>query len=201
MTGSARDPIYTIGHSNGTLDGFLDLLEARQITALVDVRSRPFSAYAAQFNQPDLQPAVEARGIRYLFMGRELGGRPAGEEYYDEDGYVLYAKVAQAGFFLSGITRLERGMTQFRVALMCSEEDPTDCHRRRLIARVLAARGVAVLHIRGSGATQTEDDLRRAQGGPPPELQPALFDLGEVEAWKSIRSVLRRKGPPPSSGS
>jgi hypothetical protein len=92
-------------------------------------------------------------------------------------------------------------MTQFRESLMCSEEEPTDCHRRRLIARVLAERGVHVLHIRGSGVTQTEDDLRRTQGGPAPDLQPAMFDLAKVEAWKSIRSVLRRKGPPTSSGS
>jgi uncharacterized protein (DUF488 family) len=195
--------IYTVGHSNQTMERFLALLERHGIQILVDVRSHPYSRYVPHFNRPALEDAVERKGVQYLYLGEELGGRPVGGEYYDAKGYVLYGRVAKAPFFRKGIERLEDEAALSRVALMCSEEDPTNCHRRLLIARVLAGEGVAVVHIRGDGALQ---DPSAFELPVQPTTQLSLFDLtdsadttGEEDAWKSIRPVSPRR--PPSSSS
>ena len=91
-------------------------------------------------------------------------------------------------------------MQKYRVALMCSEEDPAHCHRHLLVARVLVARGVPVQHIRGDGRLQAETDLAAAQArATVPEGQMPLFDLEETTVWKSTRSVLPKNTRPPSS--
>jgi len=160
----AARPIFTIGHSSQAPDDFCALLGQHQISVLVDVRSYPYSKYATQFNRETLKAALTERGVRYAYLGDELGGRPQDERFYDETGRVDYAKLAEAEFFLRGIARLEKSRAAYRLALLCSEEDPGGCHRRLLIGRVLAGRGVEVRHIRGSGDVQSEADLAAQQG-------------------------------------
>jgi uncharacterized protein (DUF488 family) len=194
-----RLPIFTIGHSNQSLSTFLELLRGRQIAVLGDVRSRPYSRYAPQFNAPALKPALTAAGIQYLHLP-QLGGRPDGPEFYDAAGHVVYSLVEQAPFFLDGIARLETGRRKYRIALMCSEEDPAHCHRHLLVSRVLEARGIPVAHILGDGTLLAERDLAAVQAqAARPEGQPPLFDLEETTVWKSTRSVLRKDPRPPSS--
>jgi uncharacterized protein (DUF488 family) len=188
-------PLYTIGHSNQTLDAFIELLKTHAIEVVTDTRSSPYSKFVSQFNRQELEQALKDAGIKYLFMGQELGGRPNDESYYDDDGRVLYYRVARDPVFLKGVERLEAGMQKYRVALMCSEEDPAVCHRHLLIARVLAERGVSILHIRGDGSVQTEADVRGEEQG-------FLFDVPEEDiTWKSLRSVSRKKPQPSSSAS
>ena len=194
--------IYTIGHSNHGLPEFLALLARQRIEVLVDVRSRPYSRYTPHFAAQALQAAVTGAGCRYLFLGRELGGRPEGAEYYDDSGRVDYARVARSSLFRAGIDRLHAGVARYRVALLCAEEDPTGCHRRRLVGRVLAEEGVAVLHIRGDTTINSEAEIAAAEAPAAPTNQLSLF--GEMEKpveWKSIRSVLpggpRRTSSPP----
>jgi uncharacterized protein (DUF488 family) len=197
--GDAQRCLYTIGHSNHPLDSFLGLLDAHTIQVLVDVRSQPYSKYTPHFASRQLKAAVTAREILYLYLGKELGGRPDGAEFYDADGYVRYDFVAESPLFLEGITRLEQGIQRYRVAAMCAEEDPAGCHRRLLIGRVLATRGTTVLHIRADGSVQREEefgatDALRHAGG-----QLTLFPDEEVREWKSTRSVLRKEPPRTSS--
>src|SRR5690242_990206 len=120
----SRPSIYTIGHSNHPLDGFLALLAQHNIQVLVDTRSQPYSKYASQFNSHPLGESLRANGIRYVFMGKELGGRPRDECFYDEKGYVLYGRIAESEPFLQAIGKLEKGMQTHTIALLCSEEDP-----------------------------------------------------------------------------
>ena len=182
--------IFTIGHSNHPFDTFLDLLRSQHIEVLVDVRSQPYAKYARHFNGQDLKAAVPDAGIRYLFLGRELGGRPRGAEFYDSEGYVLYDRVAESALFLGGISRLEKGIEKYRVALMCGEENPAGCHRRLLVGRVLTARGITVNHIYGDGRVRTEAELAQDEAdGARAGGQLALFETQEVIPWKSIRSV------------
>lgn len=191
--------IYTVGHSNHTLEKFLDLLTTHGIEVLVDTRSQPYSKYAVHFNARELRTAVNARGLGYLFLGKELGGRPEGAEFYDTEGYVLYSRVAESPLFLAGLSQLETAAAQQRVALLCSEEDPAVCHRYLLIGRVLAQRGVSLQHIRGDGRLQTDTEVE-AEAQPDDGGQQALFADEEVSEWKSIRSVLPKKPPPSFSG-
>jgi uncharacterized protein (DUF488 family) len=181
--------VFTIGHSNHPPETLVDLLKKHDIQVVVDTRSSPYSRYVPHFNKEELEQTVCRAGLKYLFMGGELGGRPQGDEFYDEKGHVLYYRVAEAPFFLAGIERLENGIRQYRVALLCSEEDPATCHRQLLISRVLAEHGVKVQHIRGDGTVQ--DDSQQANG-----KQLLLFDLPEENPWRSLRPILRKEQPP-----
>ena len=188
--------IYTIGHSNHTQEAFVALLRRHEIEVLIDTRSAPFSRYAPQFNKETLKSAVSAQGIKYGFYGRELGGRPEGDEFYDAQGHVLYAEVAGSQLFQDGLARLVSGAKKCRVALLCSEEDPNVCHRRLLIARVLEELGVQVAHIRGDGRLETEGELQMVEAQERTR-QPSLFGSEpENEAWKSLQAV-SRKAPRP----
>jgi len=191
---SSRPTLYTIGHSNHSEEKFLKLLRAHGIEVLVDVRSQPFSRYNPQFNDRPLQASLEAAGMQYLFLGRELGGRPENDELIDEAGHALYHRMAESPAFLSGIERLERGVGERRVAIMCSEEDPAVCHRHLLVTRVFSQRGGHVLHIRADGRLETEEQIA-------PQQQGLLFAELEQESWKSLRSVLPKHQPPSSSES
>lgn len=190
--------LYTIGHSNHPERTVLDLLRRHGIDVVVDVRSHPYCRYATQFNTDVLQQTLEDAGIRYLFLGKQLGGRPGGSEYYDDEGHVAYSRVAEAPFFLEGVERVQNGAETYRVCLMCSEEDPACCHRHLLVGRVLAGRGMSVLHIRGDGAVQSYDEI--ANQNARPETQRLLFDE-EEPPWRSIRSVLPKPKPASSSES
>lgn len=180
---NTRPTLYTIGHSNHSTEKFLELLRQHRIEVLVDVRSQPYSKYNPQFNDRQLKATLTAAGIRYLFMGDQLGGRPEGGELLDEAGHALYHRMAESQQFLAGIERLQRGVAQHRVAIMCSEEDPTVCHRHLLVTRVIGDRGIDVQHIRSDGHLDSEDDLR------PRQKQGLLFPELEHESWKALRSV------------
>lgn len=185
--------LFSIGHSNHTLETFLGLLKQHQIEVLVDARSHPYSKFAPHFDAEPLKKEVTGVGIKYIFLGKELGGRPNGDEFYDADGHVLYSRVAESPLFLEGITRLETGVTKYRVALLCSEEDPSACHRRLLVGRVLATRGVLLDHIRGDGRIQTEAELQAEEERRRTDGQIEFFEkLPQEKAWRSIQSVLQR---------
>ena len=192
---SSRLTLYTIGHSNHTAEKFLELLHEHGIEVLVDVRSQPFSRYNPQFNDNNLASALKAAGIRYLFMGDQLGGRPEGVEFLDDEGHALYHRMAESPQFLAGLERLEHGVGEHRVAIMCSEENPAICHRHLLVTRVISGRGIDVLHIRGDGRLETEDQIA------PQEKQGVLFAELEEQSWKSLRSVSPKHQPPSSSES
>jgi uncharacterized protein (DUF488 family) len=190
--GEVDRTIFSVGHSNKTINDFVDLLRRPAIDVVIDVRSHPYSRFAPHFNRELLKETLARTGIRYGFLGRELGGRPDGDEFYDEEGHVLYGRVAQTPLFLAGIERLEHGLGQLRLAMMCSEEDPTDCHRRLLVTRVLNDRGISVVHLRGDGTLQPDSAL----GG---LAQGDIFNGFEEKAWRSTRSASHRSRPVSSS--
>jgi uncharacterized protein (DUF488 family) len=184
--------VFTIGHSNHAAEKFFGLLKGHGIELVVDTRSHPYSRHAPRFNARTLEEVLSRDGIGYLFLGRELGGRPQGEEFYDGRGRVDYALVGCSGPFLDGISRLEKEILARTVALLCSEENPAGCHRRLLVGWALEERGFPLQHIRGDGSIQTEDEMN---GG-----HPILFPETEASPRKSIRSVSRRRRRPNSSG-
>jgi len=146
-----------------------------------------------------MQRSLEQAGIRYLFLGAELGGRPANPDYYDASGHVLYSRLRDDARFKAAIERLETGMERFRVALVCGEEDPAHCHRRLLIGRVLTERGHTMLHIRGDGRVETDATVATASGKRLVDVQIELFAEMEEDKWKSTASVLPKKAPASSS--
>jgi len=183
--------VLTIGHSNHTVEHFLGLLKSYAVQVVVDARSLPYSKYATQFDHEALKLVLQDAGIRYLYLGRELGGRPEGEEFYDKEGHVLYDRVAATGLFQEGLSRLERGIREYKVALLCAEENPAACHRRLLVSRALLDHGIQVEHIRGDGRIQTEEEIAAVVN--PDRDQLSLFQKAEAEPWKSIPAVLRTR--------
>ena len=185
--------IYTIGHSNQDVQSFIELLKRHSIEVVVDVRFNPYSKYASQFNKKEIQGDIRDNGIKYMFMGKEIGGKPADLQFYDSEGYVLYSKIAESPMFTKGIERLLKGITQYKVVLMCSEENPATCHRRLLIGRVLSDHGVDMLHIRSDGRVQTEEDiLLENKKSDRNDSQQSLFTQEKSTGWKSTRPVLKQ---------
>ena len=180
--------LWTVGHSNHNFDAFAGLLAAQKIEFVVDVRSYPYSRFAPHFNREDLQPALALLGVRYVFMGDELGGRPGHDEHYDADGHALYSLMAQERGFRHAADRLVDAANRHRLALMCSEGDPHDCHRRLLVGKVLAERGVALRHILPDGTVLTETNVRLGDES----AQRSLFG-GNEQPWRSTRSVSQKR--------
>lgn len=176
--------IYTIGHSNIVTQSFIELLQLNGIESLADVRSSPYSQYVPQFNRENLMHSLERGRIEYWYFGEQLGGRPKDPTCYKNgrlpDGQtdflkeVNYLVVMTKDFFLEGIGRLMRMAKEKKLAVMCSEEDPGQCHRHHLIARYLMTQDVEVIHIRGDGNLVNARHIRNLQGNHPAE-QPELF--------------------------
>ena len=152
-----RRPVLTVGHSNHSPEAFLTLLLRHNVDHVVDVRSTPYSRYAPHFNHESLNGILENVGIGYTFLGETLGGRPADRSCYDADGRVQYERVADTDPFDDGIKRIIRHAEERRLALMCTEKEPLECHRTLLIARTLTERGVAVAHILADGSLENHD--------------------------------------------
>ena len=142
--------VLTIGHSTHAFEVFTGLLRRHRVSAVADVRSTPYSRFNPQFNREPLTEALEAAGIRYVFLGRELGGRSDDPACY-EDGRIRYERVAATESFKSGLARVVQGTAKHRIALMCAEKEPLHCHRTLLVARALDAQGVDVAHIHADG--------------------------------------------------
>ena len=142
--------VLTIGHSNHPLEVFLGLLARHRVTALADVRSAPYSRFNFHFNREPFAATLDTRGIRYVYLGRELGGRSDDRSCY-ENGRIRYDRLARTDRFREGLDRVMHGVTRHRIALMCAEKEPLDCHRTLLVGRALDSRGVKVEHILADG--------------------------------------------------
>src|SRR5487761_2515945 len=146
--------VLTIGHSTHANEDFLSLLRRHEVTALADVRSVPISRFTPQFNKGALAQSLKENGIRYVFLGGELGARSDDRSCY-ENGRVQYERLARTELFLEGIQRVIDGAQRHRVALMCAEKEPLECHRTLLVARAFDRKGIRIAHILGDG--QLED--------------------------------------------
>jgi uncharacterized protein (DUF488 family) len=173
--------IWTVGHSTHEMPAFVALLRQHRIEVVADVRTYPSSRHNPQFNRKSLQSSLLDADIRYVFLGKELGGRPPEPEFYDAKGHVRYSELAKSGRFAAGRDRLLNGSSTYRVAILCSEESPERCHRRMLITPVLTERGINVKHIRGDGSVVSEADLARL---PEETAQGALFG---TKTWPDLR--------------
>lgn len=159
-------PIYTIGYGSRSVDELIAVLCQHDIAYLIDVRSAPYSRYKPEFSKNELEIALRDAGIRYLFLGRSLGGRPDDPDCYT-DGKVDYDKVKQAHFFQQGIGRIQSAFEQQqRVVLMCSEGKPETCHRSKLIGATLTDLGIPLAHIDENDTLQTQQAvIDRLTGG------------------------------------
>lgn len=162
----AAQPVYTIGYGARSIDAFVDVLRAHQIAYLVDVRTSPHSRFKPEFSQGSLENELARHGIRYVFMGDSLGGRPDDPDCY-VNGRVDYEQVKEKAFYQEGIQRLRRALQRgARFVLMCSEGKPENCHRSKLIGETLAALNITVVHIdENDELVSQEEVILRLTGG------------------------------------
>lgn len=152
--------ILTIGHSDHDPQAFLALLGKHHVEVLVDIRSQPYSRRMPHFTKSALERAVRNAGLRYLYLGEHLGGRPLGTVRKQMLGQG-YAAMAATTAFRQAIERVLTGANNFRLALMCAERDPIDCHRTLLVGRALSQAGAALAHIHHDGKLENQADLDR----------------------------------------
>ncbi len=151
--------LFTVGHSNHSIKTFIELLQKHEITALADVRSRPYSRYLPHFCQSPLKDHLEADRIRYIFLGQELGARPEDQSCYVE-GKALYERIATTDLFTEGIRRILKGVkSRHRIALMCAEKDPLTCHRAILVCKNLKEYDLDIQHIKSNGDLESHEEL------------------------------------------
>ncbi len=178
--------LYTVGHSNQQLSKLVGLLDERDIVNLVDVRTDPYSRYNPQFNKETLEYEMPRHKIRYLFMGKVLGGRPDDPKLYKHRAprsgevdflhEVDYPQIMRRDWFQQGIQELLDLAELDNTAIMCSEEDPADCHRHHLIAKFIMEKfpEVEIRHIRGDGKEFGAKSILKSVNDPP-AVQDSLF--------------------------
>ena len=149
--------LLTIGHSTHALEVFLELLYRHEVSAVADVRSAPYSRYCPHFNKNALSRSLKEHAIKYVFLGRELGARTDDPSCY-VNGRVQYSRLAGRPVFWRGIERLKKGAYSHRIALMCTEREPLECHRTLLVARALDQEGLCVGHIHADGRLESHRD-------------------------------------------
>ena len=204
QAGAGTVQLFSIGHSGHDLGHFLGLLRQAGVTLVADVRSHPYSGRLAWFNRPDLRGALSGRGIAYTFLGDALGGRPAEPDLYDDAGRVNYERVRATEDFRRGLDQLCAAVDTARVALLCAEEDPLDCHRGLMIAPALAERGIRVGHLRGDGRLELPEEFEQrllAAAGladdpcdglfGPPSAEERSQKLAEAYRWQAQRKAFR----------
>jgi len=152
--------IFTIGYGNREFGVFVALLEQYNIGVVCDVRSTPYSLRYEGFNREPLSRELDRYSIKYLYLGAQLGARPADSQMY-VDGRVSYEAMTQSAAFGAGIERLRAGLKAHRIAIMCAEKDPFDCHRAILIGRNLAREGVLVQHIGADAKLAQQEDIEK----------------------------------------
>ena len=152
--------LFTIGHSNHTPEKFIKLLQDNQIKCLVDIRSKPYSRWVPFANRENLEKLLASIDIQYLYLGNLLGGLvPDLNSSKKADRLTAYDHIRHEDYFTGGIDSLSEEIKKHRTCILCAEENPSSCHRRLLVGTSVAARGVHILHIRGDGRVQPEEEL------------------------------------------
>lgn len=187
--------VYTVGHSNHPIEEFLKLLVKHNINCICDVRSMPYSRFTEQYNRENIKEYLSEHNIKYLFFGEEFGARRE-EKSLLTDGMVDFEKVAKNEKFIKGINRIEKGLEKgYRIALMCTEKEPIECHRTILVSRNLFLKGMVILHILSDGTAVYHEKIEEelVEKYFPNRNQLSIFDMNESidylkEAYKKANS-------------
>jgi len=133
--------VWTVGHSNRSMEKFLELLREHRIQVIADIRRFPTSK-VEHFKREFIEKWLPEHCVEYVWLGEELGG-------YRRGGYKKYMRTT---LFREGIQRLLETAERKRMCIMCMEVNPRYCHRR-FISAFLERKGVHVIHIIEKGQT------------------------------------------------
>jgi len=154
--------LYTIGHSKHSKQYFLKLLRLNMINCIVDVRSTPFSKFSPQFNKDELKQFLNNSGVYYIHMGEEFGARQKDKKLYTTEGYLDFEKTAKSKQFIKGVDRISKGIDKgLKIAFMCTEKDPIDCHRNILVANEFYKNNYNIENILENGNHEDQKHLEK----------------------------------------
>ena len=154
--------IYTIGHSNYTIERLIDMLKHYNINCVVDIRGTPYSKYNIQFDKETIRYTLSKAGFIYIYMAKELAAKRINKQSYNEEGYSDFEKVIKEREFLEGIERLKNGCNKgYKIALLGGMQEPIRCHRSILVGRALRENGFNVKHILDDYSIASQEDIEQ----------------------------------------
>lgn len=182
--------LYSIGHGHKTAEELIKELHSFSIQFLIDVRSSPFSKWAPHFNRGAIEQLFHNTDIRYYYMGDCIGGHPLNDDCYDENGYFDYQKMAEVPVFKKGLQRLiDANSGGYKVAIMCSESDPSQCHRSKLIGReLLSEHNIEMYHIIAPNQIKSEEDIITELTNGAWDPHSLFFDNDKIPYFKSRKA-------------
>ena len=152
--------IYTIGHSNYTIEKLIDMLHYYNINCVVDIRGTPYSKYNVQFDKETIRYTLNKAGFIYIYMAKELAAKRVNKQSYNEEGYSDFEKVINEKEFIEGIERLKNGCDKgYKIALLGAMQEPIRCHRAILVGKALRKYGFNVKHILDDYSIVSQDDI------------------------------------------
>ena len=154
--------IYTIGHSNYTVEKLIDMLKYYNINCVVDIRGTPYSKYNVQFDKETIRYTLNNAGFIYIYMAKELAAKRINKQSYNDEGYSDFEKVINEKEFLEGIERLKNGCNKgYNIALLGAMQEPIRCHRSILVGKALRKAGFDVKHILDDYSIASQDDIEQ----------------------------------------
>ena len=154
--------IYTIGHSNYTVEKLIDMLKHYNINCVVDIRGTPYSKYNVQFDKETIRYNLSKAGFIYIYMAKELAAKRINKQSYNDEGYSDFEKVINEKEFLEGIERLKNGCNKgYNIALLGAMQEPIRCHRSILVGKALRKAGFDVKHILDDYSIASQDDIEQ----------------------------------------
>lgn len=143
--------VFSVGHSNRSLDELLRLLTTNSIKIVVDIRSYPYSRRFSHFCQDTLSEAVNALDMEYRWAGRQLGGlrksvNPASHPALSDDSLRGFAEYMHTDTFDRAIAQLLNLSAAANTVMLCAEKAPERCHRS-LICDYLLLKNANVIHL------------------------------------------------------
>ena len=154
-----KSTLYSIGHENKTIEELIKQVNYFNIQTLIDVRSKPYSKKNPQFDKLELENSLKRNKINYLYLGEQLGGIPSDLTCYTK-GKVDYEKIGKKDFFIEALqTLILASQQQINLVIMCSEGNPAQCHRTKLIGEALRKSGIILNHIIRMGIVKDQYEV------------------------------------------
>ena len=154
--------IYTIGHSNYSMEKFIEMLKMFNINCIVDTRAIPYSKYNKQFDKENIKKTLLSEGFYYIYMGMELAAKRVNKLSYNNEGFADFDKVIKEKEFQNGVNRLRNGCKKgYKIAILGAMQDPIRCQRGILIGKYLSSNGFNVNHILDNLEIASQKDIEK----------------------------------------